>query len=107
MGSSEKAQRERKVVRQLALDENTASDWAYCISSYGAFQAVSSLSAQKIREVFCDSTPEDLKRLADSVEETYKDLAADPETHEGAIKDLAYKEAVLRNMAEENIEDKV
>lgn len=86
--------------KTLAVSENTSSRDAFCISSYGAFQAISSLSPKSLREVFCDTNPAELREMADQVDEFVNDVY--PEDNEGAIKDMAYKRQILLVMAEEN-----
>lgn len=90
--------------KTLALSEGSGSANAYCISSYGAFQAVSMLSPNGIREVFCDTPEQELRKLAESVKETYEDWGADPDSFEGEIKDLAYKRQIILKLARSNRE---
>lgn len=106
MGSSEKAQAERTEPRTLSLSSKEGSAHAYCISSYGAYMAVCNLSPQDLREVFSNTPPYDLKRLADALQDNIDDMSADPLNNEGAIKDLSYKQALLRAMARDFEEDK-
>ena len=86
--------------KTLAVSENTTSRNAFCISSYGAYQAVSLLSPQSLREVFGDTNPAELREIADQVDEFVNDVY--PEDNEGAIKDMAYKRQILLVMAQEN-----
>jgi len=84
----------------LALQDGTASDAAYCISSYGAFQAVCMLSPSGIKEVFCNTPPSELEEIAEMIEDTLQDYY--PEDREGEIKDLAFKKQVVLKLAEDN-----
>jgi hypothetical protein len=88
--------------KTLALSESSNSKNAFCVSSYGAFQAVCMLSPKGIREVFCDTNPEELLEIADGVNDNIRDRV--PHESEGHIKDLAFKREVLIHMAEENSE---
>jgi len=91
--------------KSLSLDDNSSSLNAFCISSYGAFQAVSMLSPGGIREVFCDTPPQELYELADALDESIQDLH--PEEHEGEVKDLCFKREILKHIAQENEENKL
>jgi hypothetical protein len=88
--------------KTLAMSDGSGSANAHCISSYGAFQAVSMLSPTGIREVFSDTNPRELIEIADGVDENIKDKM--PFKDEAAVKDLAFKREVLLWMAEENSE---
>lgn len=71
----------------------------FTISSYGAFQAIDSLSPAYVREVFSDMPDNQLRDLADDLQNQVDDMAGDPDSHEGAIKDLAHKRSILLDMA--------
>jgi len=88
--------------KTLALAENMSSKNAFCVSSYGAYQAVCMLSPKGIREVFSDTNPEELLEIAEGVNSNIRDKA--PFQSEGQITDLAFKREVLIHMAEENSE---
>lgn len=91
--------------KTLALSDSMGSKNAFCISSYGAFQAVCMLSPKGIREVFSDTNPKELRELADSVNSSIRDKV--PHESEGQIKHLAFKREVLTHMADENSEKQI
>jgi len=86
--------------KTLALSDKTGSREAFCISSYGVFQAISSLNPTSLREVFGDTNPAELREMAEQVDEFINDVY--PDDNEGAIKDMAYKKQILLVMAEDN-----
>lgn len=91
--------------KTLALDSNTGSKNAICLSSYGAFMAVDMLSPSGIREVFSNTPPAELREVAGGVFNNIQDC--DTHTQEGTIKDLAFKRQVLLDMAENNTDGNV
>lgn len=74
----------------------------FSLNSYGAFQAVDSLSPTYVREVFDGMPDEQLRDLAEDLQNTIDDFAGDPDSHEGAIKDLAHKRSILLDLADDN-----
>lgn len=91
--------------KTLSLSSGSGSANAYCIGSYGAFQAVNVLTPSDIREVFSETNPAELNELAECVGDHVGDLV--PERHEGELKDLCYKREILLHMAEQNADKKV
>jgi len=89
--------------KMLALGEGCGSSHAYCIGSAGAFIAINDLSPKSVKQVFTNTRPEELRELANMLDEHIKETFS--ESDEGQVKDLAYKREVLLRLADEH-EDK-
>lgn len=89
--------------KMLALGEGCGSSHAYCIGSAGAFTAINDLSPKSVRQIFTNTRPEELRELANMLDEHIKETFS--ESDEGQVKDLTYKREVLLRLADEH-EDK-
>jgi hypothetical protein len=73
----------------------------FALDSYGTRKAIKSLPPECIREVFKGMPDNQVHDLVEDIQLTIDDLSADPESHEGAIKDLAHKRSILLDMVGE------
>lgn len=86
--------------KALAIGDKTTALNAYCLSSYGIYYMVDSLSPSAIKEVLSNTPPTELEMVASMLKDHMRDL--DPCANEGEVKDLAYKREVILKMAGRN-----
>lgn len=75
-------------------------DNSYSISSYGAFMLLSEADVTTINEVFGETDPDELRRLADSLSAKIVEMMGSGQKDQA--KELAYKQYTLRHLAYEN-----
>lgn len=65
----------------------------------GAVNVVEKLRGRELPDVFADTSAEQLRRIAESLEEQLDDFAEDPMRNRSDIEDTAFKIILLRQMA--------
>jgi hypothetical protein len=101
MGSSEKAQRNRRKPKRLAVEDDDVLSDAASVSSDAVRDIASELSVPTIRKLFKHTPPNELRNIADMIEESaIEDMQDGVRVQSDEFfKDIEYRVLVLRTMA--------
>jgi hypothetical protein len=72
------------------------------LSDEGAMMTVEKVASHSLPDVFADSDPDDLRRMAERLERRVEELAEEPMRNRNRIEDLSFKMILLSSMADDD-----